>query len=338
MRSSYLALLKLVILFQGLVSQAEALSCEMIFSPKTKLFRSSQHFLLFHEIKPGKFTIGRFGYRQEAEITRPFEMMTTRITQKMWARLKILMGEKNLDNINPSYFKTGKDSKVVNIGGIDVQMKPDHPVERVSWADAMLLINDLNRLSRLGDSKVQGFLSLLMPGHQTGDVYDLPTAAQLEFVQRDRGNVAYDNMNCYNSDLRSYAWFKQNSEGQTHPEESLLPRMIDTGGNGDRHAFYLEGNVMEWTRDWYYHSNVYMGGKDPQSIGDENAPRMTIGFSWDCSSYHNANFPVILNRGAQAASLRREDIGFRLVRTRNAFYNWANFFYNMSPAQNYPSR
>lgn len=269
----------------------------------------------FHEIRPGRFIMGdeikpggmfSKGSGTETEITKPFAMMATQVTQLMWARLKIAMGEKDLNKINPSYFKTGTDSMTVNIEGIDVSMKPDHPVEQVSWNDVKEYIDGLNRLSSSGDTKTQELLERLIPGHQKGDVYDFPTEAQWEFVMRDRGAANKKHFDRDDeAEVPKHAWYSGNSGNQTHAVGQKQPRMID-----GKPFYDLEGNVWEWNKDSWDGSSKLPGGKDP--IGISGSYRVLRGGSWN-------NFAQGLRSGyrnSYVPGIRGSNVGFRLVRTR----------------------
>lgn len=271
--------------------------------------QSYRDHMVFHEIKPGKFLMG--DAQVETEITKPFEMMATQVTQKQWATLQIAMGEKDVNKINPSHFKDGTDSTTVSIEGIDVQMKPDHPVEKVSYDDVKTYIDGLNRLSNQGDLKTQELLRELIPGHKKGDIYDLPTEAQWEFVMRDRGNANKKHFDRDDeADLPKYAWFAVNSGNETHAVATLQPRMIDASGDGIRRSFYdLEGNVWEWNKDFY--DGALKGGQDPQ-VPPNGSYRVIRGGGW----YSYAQYLRSGDRSSRSSGDRRDNLGFRLVRTR----------------------
>ncbi|OFZ29028.1 MAG: hypothetical protein A2622_13120 [Bdellovibrionales bacterium RIFCSPHIGHO2_01_FULL_40_29] len=261
--------------------------------------------MTFHEIKPGKFMMGEIGSQVSTEITKPFEMMATQVTQMMWARLKIAMGEKDLNKINPSNFKTGTDSTTVHIEGIDVQMKADHPVEQVSWEDVKGYIEGLNRLSSTGDMKTQDLLEKLISGHKKGDIYDFPSVAQWEFVMRDRGNANKKHFDRDDEvDVPNHAWFSGNAGSQTHAVATLQPRVID-----GKPFYDLEGNVWEWNKDSWDGSSKLPGGNDP--LGISGSHRVVRGGSWSyIAELSRSGF-----RGNLGPSFRDGDVGFRLVRT-----------------------
>lgn len=258
----------------------------------------------FYEIHPGKFMMGEDKEKVEVEITMPFFMMDVPVTQFVWARLQILFGRKKLDKINPSKFKTGAESVVIKIDGIDIQMKPDHPVENVSWNDVKYFIDKLNQLSARGDNKIQSLIEQILPGHQKGDIYDFPTSAQLEFVMRDRGNA---NKKYFNSDdaddILSYAWLSKNSNEETHRVASLLPLFID-----GKPFYDLLGNVYQWVKD-FCDTNIILGGKDPLvTVGSD---RVFRGSAWSSSLIRG---PGYWNR--RAPNIATDHVGFRLVRIR----------------------
>ena len=80
----------------------------------------------FLPVGPGRFFMGE-EKKVEVTLTNSIEVMSTQVTQKQWVEI---MGE------NPSRFSEGKDSIVVNIKGRPVRMRPDHPVESITWWSA----------------------------------------------------------------------------------------------------------------------------------------------------------------------------------------------------------
>ena len=144
-----------------------------------------------------------------------------------------------------------------------------------------------------------------MPGHKKGDVYDLPTEAQWEFVMKDRGNANKRHFDRDDdTDLAKHAWHKENSGKQTHAVASLQPRLID-----GKPFYDLEGNVWERTKDRY--DETLEGGKDPQGP-NSGSYRVIRGGSWG----YNASGLRSGNRYDWGPGNRYSDVGFRLVRTR----------------------
>jgi formylglycine-generating enzyme required for sulfatase activity len=99
----------------------------------------------------------------------------------------------------------------------------DRPVETISFSDALLFINALNK-------------------KESSRLYRLPTEAQWEYAARAGSKSTY----CFGpeqSKLDQYAWYKKNSGGETHPVGLLAP---NNWGIYDMH-----GNVHEWCADWF---------------------------------------------------------------------------------------
>ncbi len=135
--------------------------------------------------------------------------------------------------INPSYFK-GKDL----------------PVERVSWHDAVAFCKKLSEIS--------------------GEQYRLPTEAEWEYCCRAGSDTEY----CFGDDeanLGEYAWYSDNSAGETHPVGTKKP---NNWGLYDMH-----GNVWEWCSDWY---GEYPEGDTTDPSGPKKGQgRVLRGGSWN---------------------------------------------------------
>jgi formylglycine-generating enzyme required for sulfatase activity len=262
----------------------------------------AQHKIIFNEINPGSFFLEDKSKltspkKRKTEIEEPFAMMQTLVTQMMWARLKVAMGEKFRHAMNPSHFSRNKNDEtvIVNIEGYEIPMQPDHPVERVSADEVDRFVVELNILSQSAEEKNQTLLRRVIPGHQKGDVYDLPTDKQWAFVMKNRGQTA---MKFFNSDepklMARYAWTSGNSGRETHAVATRLPRKVD--GN----LYYdLEGNVKEWTKSWMR--------------GDLGKTERIIrgGSDWSSSIESAGSY-----RDHRHSHVSSSVIGFRLVRTR----------------------
>jgi formylglycine-generating enzyme required for sulfatase activity len=136
---------------------------------------------------------------------------------------------------------------------------PTRPVESVSWEDAVAYCAALTEREREA-----GRIA-------ANAVYRLPTEAEWEYACRAWTSTRFS----YGDDpgytnLTHYAWYYDNSEGQTHPVGQKLP---NPWGLHDMH-----GNVWEWCQDRF---DYYAGGiaLDPQgpSVGSD---RVVRGGSW----------------------------------------------------------
>lgn len=130
----------------------------------------------------------------------------------------------------------------------------NHPVERVSWGDA---VEFCKRLSELPEEK------------KAGRVYRLPTEAEWEYACRAGSKTAY----CFGDDLESldqYAWFGARDSGHTQAVGQKKP---NAWGLYDMH-----GNVLEWCADSFA---LYPDSPltDPTGASD-GAIRIFRGGSW----------------------------------------------------------
>lgn len=246
--------------------------------------------LVFYRIEPDTFMMGEIGKQIETQIHKPFEMAATLTTQLVWRKIAELANQSFPDKYqietSPSFYQG------------------DYlPVEYVSIKDIQIWLNALNDLSTKGNQSIVD----LIPGHQNGDTYRLPTEAEWEFVVRGRGqfNQVYyfgDKVN----QLERYAWFVDISNSMTHPVAEKLPLII----KGNKMFFDMHGNVSEWVSD-YYQENL-IDGSNPQvtTIG----PFSTIrgGSFVDSACYNQSDYRHKLN-----SDIRINYIGFRLVKEVN---------------------
>ena len=159
------------------------------------------------------------GYpRHRFTIPEPFYMSATEVTQAQWQKVM----EKN-----PSLLKG-----------------ENHPVERVSWYQAMQFCE---RLSAKEETRS----------------YRLPTEAEWEYACRSGSAGDY----CYGDDalrLGEHAWYRENSDSQTHPVATRKP---NAWGLYDMH-----GNVWEWClTKWQptyrdYRNDNRLGGSEPRVL------------------------------------------------------------------------
>jgi formylglycine-generating enzyme required for sulfatase activity len=97
----------------------------------------------------------------------------------------------------------------------------------------------------------------------------LPTEAEFEYANRAGSTTKYQ---CGNDEscLDRIAWYKANSNSQTHPVGQKQPNAWG--------LYDMTGNVWEWTSDWY--GNYDQGsGKDPKGEAS-GSDRVDRGGSW----------------------------------------------------------
>lgn len=212
--------------------------------------------------------------RHRVKITRPFYLGAYEVTQTEYQQV---IGR------NPSAFSAGGQQKAA-VEGKDTGR---HPVENVSWEDAMEFCR------KLSDS----------PEEKTaGRVYRLPTEAEWEYACR-AGTCAQWNCGDDPATLREVAWFAGCNSGVTHPVGQKSPNALG--------AYDLHGNVTEWCMDWagpdYY---AYSPANDPQGISSGSARVFRGGGWWSepvaCRSAFRSSLPPMVRHYVQ---------GFRVVCT-----------------------
>jgi formylglycine-generating enzyme required for sulfatase activity len=199
----------------------------------------------FQLIHPGSFVMGALLTREDAmesetprhivSITKAFYLGKHEVTQEQF---ETVMGH------NPS-LKKGKNL----------------PVEYVSWQDAQLFVQKLNRM-------------------ENSNGYRLPTEAEWEYAARGGTSHIYFFGNDQ-SDLDEYAWYEENSGLTTHEVGLKKPNALGL------HDIY--GNVREWVHD-RFGNNYYRESpaKDPKGPpeGDFRVSRgcSWMGSAWNCRS------------------------------------------------------
>ncbi len=161
---------------------------------------------------------------------------------------------------------------------------PQHPVENVSWMDAVHCCNALSVLAGLtpcynlaADGALHGF-------DAEADGYRLPTEAEWEFACRaGTTDVRY-------GELDAIAWYRGNAEGSTHPVGLLQPNAWG--------LYDMLGNVWEWCND-VYDPSVYGEYRIFRGGGWNDAPRGVLATN---------------RRRSHPVAFRIDDLGFRVAR------------------------
>lgn len=153
----------------------------------------------------------------------------------------------------------------------------DLPVENITWEEIQEFITKLNA--------------------RTGKNYRLPTEAEWEFAARggsSSNNYTYSGSNM----LSSVAWYKDNSNGKSHPVGSKSPNELG--------IYDMSGNVQEWCQDWY---GRYPDGSQINPTGvASGSDKVLRGGSW-----YFAEFCNITARNGNYPHARGIDYGFRLA-------------------------
>ncbi len=219
----------------------------------------------------------------EVELTRPFWMSQTEVTQGLWTAV---MG------YNPSWFR-GEEL----------------PVENITWWEAVEFCNRLSLrhglqpcYSRRGDTVVWD---------RTANGYRLPTEAEWEYACR-----AGTTTDTYAGDLRqpwgaceeepeleAIAWYCRNSGDRTHPVGQKQPNAFS--------LFDMLGNVAEWVWDWF-DPNAYQQHELQDPAGPAMGTRRAVrGGAW------NAGSSALRSAARYGVSPWHHSpaLGFRIVRT-----------------------
>jgi formylglycine-generating enzyme required for sulfatase activity len=253
-------------------------------------------------IPKGTFTMGspiKEAGRRENEvqhqvtITKDYYLGVTEVTQGQYEKV---MGT------NPSWFQ-----------GNEVQgNSSNHPVEKVSWFDA---VDFCEKLSHLPEED------------KAGRVYRLPTEAEWEYACRAGSKAAYS-FGANSKSLGDYAWFGNNSGSKeldsdalwaklkNNPQEyidTLLSAGCATHPVGEKKAnawdcYDMHGNVWEWCSDWY--------GEYPKgAVSDPTGPKVgSLRVNRGGSCYLDAaNCVSALRSGVTPVEDRGNNLGFRLA-------------------------
>ena len=303
---------------EGLVRSAQRVKQEKDHVNKETMYPFIK--MKFHPVSHGEFWMGEEGKKVHVILTHDIEVMSTPVTQWMWA-----MEMKN----NPAHFKTGQNSIKISIQGEEVELQPDHPVENITWYSAAMFANQLSKKHNLPDaydfSGVQ-----FKPGTKVEDgtldiisgevkingtsIYEtsgfrLATEAEQEYLRTDRGRSATGYFTDVTTEnLTEYGWFAKNSENRTHPVAEKKALIIDG------HDFHdLIANVREWRSDYY--AIVLKGEENPTgpAVGDPYVLNGRV--SGGGAYYFQAKGLLSGNRFHSEPKCRVGDVGFRLVRT-----------------------
>ena len=163
---------------------------------------------------------------------------------------------------------------------------PNRPVEKVSWNDVQIFLARLNALEAAN-----------LPA---GWTYVLPSEAQWEYACRAGTTTAYSWGNDINATHANW----------NHGSESTLTRDVGQFSAANPWGFFdMQGNVREWTADWYeaaYPTGIVTDPTGPTS----GSKRVDRGGSWSSNSSDYDRRRTIYK---QPFSKRQNAIGFRLA-------------------------
>jgi formylglycine-generating enzyme required for sulfatase activity len=261
---------------------------------KADIFPKTQYRPALWPIPAGKFLMGSpkgepdhqdDEVQHEVELTYPFLMMETEVTQGQYAAA---MAE------NPSAERKDwldSDCKSAGVGD-------ELPVYCVDFIDAVKYANWLSRLEKWEGCYELDGNRIKWPKGQQCIGYRLPTEAEWEYAARGGQTQRYSGSN--NPD--ESAWYSNNANGQAH---AVGKKKANEWGLHD-----MSGNVVEWVWDWFAAYQLE-DKKDPMGPLQGGPSRVFRGGSWG----FGARFVRVSNRGRTLPGLRPRFVGFRLVRS-----------------------
>jgi formylglycine-generating enzyme required for sulfatase activity len=224
--------------------------------------------------------------QHRVRITRPFYLGVYEITQ---AQYKAVMG------VNPSWFSSDALRKLTASG----QPMDRHPVERVSWIDAVKFCNKLSAMDGVRPFyEIDGEKVRVLDWNGAG--YRLPTEAEWEYACR-AGTTARFSFGDDEARFGEFAWL----QGNTGMTQAVGEKRANGFGLFDMH-----GNVWEWCWDFYdtrYYGNSPAG--DPRGP-DGPGQRTRRGGGYN-SQPRDARSAL---RHSDNADLQYSGGGFRLAR------------------------
>ena len=163
----------------------------------------------------------------------------------------------------------------------------DHPVETVTWSDAIIFCNTLSMKENL---KACYFLSEdkeEITFDQAANGFRLPTEAEWEYAcKAGTTGIRYDNLDLV-------AWYKENSENTTHPVGLKQPNAWG--------LYDMLGNVWEWCSD-IYDESVY------------GSYRLFRGGGW---SDEERSVMATTRRRSHPLKFKIDDLGFRIAKNNS---------------------
>ena len=193
-----------------------------------------------------------------------------------------------------------------------------HPVENVSWYDAIIYCNKKSvatgrtpcyKVNGKTDTKQWGYtphnyniISGTITCDFTANGYRLPTEAEWEYFARG-GNTSNNGQTEYSGSntIENVAWYDENSGGETHEVKKKSANALG--------LYDMSGNVWEWCWDWY--SDIITSS--PSSGAASGSDRVLRGGSWG----YNASLCAVSHRSYFSPFISNFDVGFRVVSSRS---------------------
>jgi len=174
----------------------------------------------------------------------------------------------------------------------------DHPVDKVSWYDAVRFCNKKSQLEGLKPCYTINAKTVSCDFKSDG--YRLPTEAEWEYAALG-ADKAKTTRFAGSDNIEEVAWYSANADNQTHP--------VGVKQANELGLFDMSGNVWEWCWDWY--GPYTQDEKDNPTGAASGTYRVRRGGSWLSQDPHCR----ITNRYLHNPGYSFTNVGFRVVRS-----------------------